>query len=83
VENFLLDSQAIYEALKVMEGKEKLERKDYRSYEDIELLKKKIIGGRNFLRELKVRINKEATFYISTDQLPYLVSLNSNSHSRT
>jgi hypothetical protein len=41
----------------------------------METLKRKIIGGPEFhQRELKVRINEEATFYISTHQLLHLDS---------
>ncbi len=69
IENFLLlDSQAIYQALRVLIGDEKLQEMNVRSEDDIEHLIDSIIKDPEVAREeIKKRTGEQMKFYLGDD----------------
>ncbi len=67
IENYLLlDSGVIYEALKVIPGKKRIEEKEIKSKENIEELIKTIIENSNTLTdEIQLRLKDKTKFYFS------------------
>ena len=70
MENYLLDSESIYESLKVLVGSEKLETMNIKSLNDIDQLKNTIINEPAYTTEdLKKRINESLTIHVNVDDL--------------
>ena len=68
IENFLLDSEAIYEALKVLKGEVTLQNEGIRSQRDIEnLIDDMIKAPETIEEEIKDRIKTQLKFYVGED----------------
>ncbi|AUX08933.1 hypothetical protein AArcSl_1302 [Halalkaliarchaeum desulfuricum] len=73
IENFLLDSGAIYDALDVLAGDELLKENGCNSPEDIQDLLGKIITRESYKqREIRKRLNEELSFYVGTNDIDEL-----------
>lgn len=70
LENYLLDSEAIFESLKILVGHEKLSKMGITSEKDIDVLISDIIKKPDYLTdELKKRINENLTIFVNISSL--------------
>lgn len=70
MENLLLNSEYIFEALKISAGNEKLTSANILTPSDINNLKEKIIQESSFLNEeLHIRLNEELSFNVNIDDI--------------
>jgi len=70
MENLLLDSKYIFEALKISAGNEKLTSAKIFSPGDVDGLKEKIVQEPSFLNEeVHIRLNEELSFNVNVDDI--------------